>query len=345
MNIENTTPLNNTQIDSAEAAGVLDAPTAMALRAHLNANIAAPQSNTNSEENFRLINGFNDIFVVTASLLLLIAVGWLTTRLNSSIGGLSVATVAWGLSEFFVLKRRMALPAIVLLIAFLSGIYFAIQTPILAQFDKDGFANLAYSGYLFALPSFATALVAWAHWRRFKVPMTIAATALMAAICLMTLVPSTLFKPILLIVGVAILGLAIRFDAQDVKRITQKADIAFWLHLVAAAVIVQALFFTEGSLYNGVGLTRALFIVGLYLVLAIISLILDRRALLVSALAYVLFSIASLFKTLGANDVALAFSAVIIGSSLLVLSAYWLPCRLFVMRFIPKQLQAYFASI
>ena len=53
----------------------------------------------------------------------------------------------------------------------------------------------------------------------------------------------------------------------------------------------------------------------------------DRRALLVSSLAYVLYAMYSLFHSAGAVELAWAFTALAIGSALLTLSAFWHPMR------------------
>ncbi len=85
------------------------------------------EKNTHSvdEENFRLVSGFNDIFVVIASLLLLISSGWIASAIGDSFSAVVVALLAWGLSEYFVRKRKMSFPAIILLIAFSSSVFRA----------------------------------------------------------------------------------------------------------------------------------------------------------------------------------------------------------------------------
>jgi hypothetical protein len=75
------------------------------------------------EENFRLVTGFNDIFVVIACILLLVSVAWIGTELGAWFGPLLQTATAWGLAEYFTRKRRMALPSIFLLIAFVVGVY------------------------------------------------------------------------------------------------------------------------------------------------------------------------------------------------------------------------------
>jgi hypothetical protein len=70
-----------------------------------------------------------------------------------------------------------------------------------------------------------------------------------------------------------------------------------------------------------------------------VALAIDRRALLVSALAYVLYALNSLFQTYGVVELNFAFTALIIGSALLLLSAFWTPARRAVVRPLPDGLK------
>src|SRR5688572_10738606 len=109
------------EIDSAVAAGAISAEAAAALRAHVAAARRAP---TVDEEHFRLISGFNDFFVALASGLFLGSMYWIGVSVQPWAGPLLVSVAAWLLSEFFVRKRRMALPGIVLLLSFVGGVFF-----------------------------------------------------------------------------------------------------------------------------------------------------------------------------------------------------------------------------
>ena len=68
-------------------------------------------------------------------------------------------------------------------------------------------------------------------------------------------------------------------------------------------------------------------VVGLYILFGLTALAVDRRALLVSALAYVLYALTELFKQFGAVELNVALTALIIGSALLLLSAFWHQAR------------------
>src|SRR5207342_1991442 len=114
-------------LDDAVASGVVTAEAANALRTYVAGQhaMAIPD-----EEQFRLLTGFNDIFVSIAAAILLFAVGWIGQSIGQSAGlvlgdhgptfpaPLAVAATAWGLALYFTAKRRMALPSILLLLAF-----------------------------------------------------------------------------------------------------------------------------------------------------------------------------------------------------------------------------------
>ena len=72
----------------------------------------------------------------------------------------------------------------------------------------------------------------------------------------------------------------------------------------------------------------------------ITALAIDRRALLVSALAYVLFALNELFRQFGAVELNVALTALVIGSALLLLSAFWHQARAMVVKPLPDSLQA-----
>ena len=151
-------------LSSAVDNGVLPAENAQAFREFVQQK---RHSTIQDEEHFRLVTGFNDIFVVIAAGLALIALGTLGNTVSEFLGGFLVAATAWGLSEYFTLKRRMALPSIVLMFFSLGGVFFAIAAGFAAKTDPEG-------GY-FVLAFSLTAVVAAAHWFRFKVPITLAA--------------------------------------------------------------------------------------------------------------------------------------------------------------------------
>src|ERR671914_400072 len=74
------------------------ADAANALRAFVDKQGA---SSAVDEEHFRLITGFNDIFVSIAAAILLFAVGWIGGDIARPLGGFAVAAMSWALAEYF----------------------------------------------------------------------------------------------------------------------------------------------------------------------------------------------------------------------------------------------------
>src|SRR3546814_4028860 len=79
-------------------------------------------------------------------------------------------------------------------------------------------------------------------------------------------------------------------------------------------------------------------VIGIYIAFGLVALAIDRRALLVSALAYVLFALTQLFQTFGAVELNVALTAFVIGSALLLLSAFWQNARAVVVGMLPAHL-------
>ncbi|HQR12459.1 MAG TPA: hypothetical protein PLW68_14130 [Casimicrobiaceae bacterium] len=316
---------------SAVAAGVLSEEAAAAFRAHVGQLRLAPAVD---EEHFRLISGFNDIFVVIACVLLLLALAGIGASFAPGVGALGVAVASWLLAEFFTRKRRMALPSIVLLLTFVGGVVATVFFMLPTQ-SPGGFA----------VGSAVGAAAAWLHWWRFRVPITVAAGAAAVVGCLFALLLQLLpdaknwMNVIAFISGIVVFGIAMRWDASDTLRQTRRSDVAFWLHLLAAPLLVHPIFTALGVTTGHADAGQAVAVVALYVAIALVSLAADRRALMVSALTYVLFAFSALLKQFGVVSLGFAITALAIGAALLLLSAFWHPTRAWVLGFLPPALQ------
>jgi hypothetical protein len=131
-----------------------------------------------------------------------------------------------------------------------------------------------------------------------------------------------------------------RWDSSDPARLTRRSDVAFWLHLLAAPMIVHPIFTLLGLNDGHATIGEGFVVVVLYVLMGLAALAIDRRALLVSALAYVLFALNELFKQFGAIELNVALTALVIGSALLLLSAFWHQAREAVVRPLPDGLRA-----
>lgn len=331
----------NYDFDGAVAAGVISADTAAALKAHFDAG-NAPMVD---EEQFRLVTSFNDIFVSIAAVLFLTGCGWAGGSVTPALGAGLVTAASWGMAEFFTKKRRMALPSILLLIAFVGGLFATALTLLVPDGHVDDGDQTGM--VLAALASAIAAGGAWLHWRRFQVPITVAAGVAALTGMIFSLLNAALpnvegnqLLPIMLGAGLAIFGLAMRWDMADRTRKTRKADVAFWLHLLAAPLIVHPIFVLLGLTKGAASPALAGLVILIYLALGAIALVIDRRALMVSALAYVLTAMGALFEQFGAVSLSVAITALIIGSALLLLSAFWHSARAALLGLLPEGLQA-----
>lgn len=294
------------------------------------------------EENFRLISGFNDIFVSIAAIILLISAGWVCAQASPTFGFVATASLAWLLSIFFVKQKQLALPAILLLIAFVLSAIAGMAITLISQHIEDSIALFIAS---------ATGIAAaWMHWRTFRVPITIAAAvATLATYLLLFLGQNAAIFPYInlyiCIAGLLTFMLAMAWDAQDTDRKTRKSDVAFWLHLLAAPLIVHPIFAALGILDGNSSLFSIAVVILIYILLAIISIAVDRRALMVSSLMYVLFAFSELFNTYGMVSSSLAISGLFISATLLFLSAAWHQSRQRLLNLAPPTLRKYLPPV
>ena len=347
------------ELDEAVAAGAISAEAAASLRAHIERQHSSP---TVDEEQFRLLTGFNDIFVAIAAAILLFSVAWIGqwggANLGLTIEGdgpsplapLAVAATSWGLALFFTAKRRMALPSILLLLAFVGSVFAAAAMALILGVGPNLLEdNPPVAGILAAVSGAIAGTSAWLHWKRFRVPITVAAGAASVAAIVVGLVLAAigenfdnardLILGLLLLLGIGTFLFAMWWDSSDRARITRRSDVAFWLHLLAAPMIVHPIFTLLGLNNNTATIGEGFVVILLYVAIGITALAIDRRALLVSALAYVLFALQQLFREFGAVELNVALTALVIGSALLMLSAFWSQARAVVVRPLPERLR------
>ncbi len=339
---------SESDLQAAVDAKVLTPEAAQAFRSHIASTRSAPGAD---EESFRLITGFNDIFVSIAAIILLVAVAWIGESIHKALAGAFVAASAWFLAEYFTRRRRMALPSIILVLAFAGGV-LATMIGFLVEHGEAIFGrhpSETVMALVVAAMALITAGATWLHWKRFMVPITVAAgSAALAgtAIALILAVVGGTDEPnvdlvmsLVLVAGLGVFTLAMWWDRSDRVRQTRRSDVAFWLHLLAAPMIAHPIFHLLGVTQgDNISSGAAVMVVGIYILFGFVALAIDRRALLVSALAYVLFALTQLFRTFGAVELNVALTAFVIGSALLLLSAFWQNARSVVVGVLPANL-------
>lgn len=306
------------------------------------------------DEQLRFVTGFADVFVTIGLFLFLGTASYVADELSGGAAAGAVAAVAaWGLAEFFTRRRRMALPSIVLLVAFAAASFSALAgllaggpggwSPLLDVITPRLDRPLPVAGAALG----TLALVAL-HYRRFRVPITIAAgtASLLAALLALLGACAPEFAArnlngLLIGAGLAIFAFAMRFDLTDPLRLTRTTDIAFWLHLLAAPLIVHPVL--SGLALKGagtVGTGAALLVLAVVVVLALVALVTDRRAILVAGLTYTAIAFGTLIRDAGFANRSLPLSLLALGASVLLLSACWHPLRGAILRALPRGLAA-----
>lgn len=128
------------------------------------------------------------------------------------------------------------------------------------------------------------------YWR-FKVPITL--TVIVAGIMgmivgVLTYVTDTQILDYLswvsLVCGLFAFACAMYFDTKDTRRETLNTDKAFWLHLLAAPLIVHSIL--SGIYFEELTETYAVVSIAVVLAFGAVALVIDRRAMLVAALSY-----------------------------------------------------------
>ena len=324
---------NDDDLQRAVKDGVLSQENVDGFRAYMSAT--RPQT-----ENMPHITSFNDVFVIIACGLFFW--GWYKFFIPEQPGASGrfwvtaiAAALAWGLAEYFTRYRRMALPSILLLAIFGGSVFLTVFR--IADFWLDAESQF-YWMYMIAAPITMAALVG--HWRRFYVPITIAALAAGAV----SLIVATILRyyddvptAIWFLLGAAVLGGALYFDRLDRERKTIQSDIAFWLHALAAPAFVHPIFFFFGDF--SATLAAPLLTLAAYLLITAFSLLIDRRVLIVSSLIYATYALVDLANTLSAGST-VAVALVFLGTYMLLLSVFWQTIRQQVMRLCPENLRA-----
>lgn len=344
-------------LDSREGAPVSDAPP----------RPSRLLSHAEAEEPLRFVRNFQDVFLaIGIAVLGLGMLIWLFANLPAAMmtgqSGLwaSVVTAAiaagvmWAIAEAFARRRKQFFPAIAACIGFTVFVYFAVMFAYAALVNvnpsagfEDAVDGPVFWGFFLSFASAAAAAAAF-YWR-FRLPFSLAVlgSALSGLLFVMAFriapEPSvTLFSALLFIAGAALFLAGVWFDARDPERATRYSDNGFWLHFAAAPLVLNGALglivplFSGGSGWydlfslNAVTATVTLLVVA---ALGFISLLINRRALIVSALITTGIAIGVLLNEAGLGEATVAAGAlVVLGGGVLVLGSGWHAARRFLLQ-------------
>lgn len=334
-------------LKAAVGAGIVTEAQAASLASLADSRRGARTDLAEGDEPFELFKGFNEVFIVVG--LLILAMGWAgvvgiayaaeitnpqqAAMLYGSIGTL----IIWGMSEYFIRRRRMVSPAIALSILFAGNAALALTAYFAQPFmvAQQDYASLP-------LPFILGTAALGVYWFRFRVPFAMAMIAVGFFIVAILLAATSQGKPqdpsdlfllsaggpfawITLVLGFAVFAAAMAFDMSDPHRVTRRSANGFWLHVVAAPALVNTLALTL--------LDRDAHwaLLGVMLIFALVAIIIDRRSFLIAAIGYIVALASTVF-----DGETTALTVLILGVLLLLLGAFWEKFRARLLRLMPR---------
>lgn len=294
----------------------------------------------------RFIRGFHDVLISIGVVILLVGLAGL-----GSIFAVAPAIVV--LSEILVKRQRLALPAVVLTVA----------TAIWSISTSTGFLHGIISGndHLEAAlnVSLLPPLLGLYAWR-YRVPLSVslflvsllAVGALLVAAGLAAAFGTDnilLSRPLLTLsllsaLAIGLFIVAMCYDLADRQRVTRKADIAFWLHLVTAPVLLYSGsawigYLRRGSLLDVMPGTWEGYLAGpvivLVLVLMFIGIVIDRRAFVTSGLIALIAAVGSMVRSQQWSSDLIFVAPTFVGAVVLLIGVGWQWLRVRIMRLLP----------
>jgi hypothetical protein len=360
--------LRQEDLDAAVVEAIVSPAQARALTEFATRRQRANDALLGHEERFRFMRGFNDFFFATGVVML--GAGMMYFAGPGSGGNLGAAVVVWGLAELLVRRMRLVLPGLLLACLFVALIYRAIPADLIIGLMPDKFLissaltaaprrmpvwlDLLFEAGDQIIPRIVIALkaliaggAAALFYARFRLPFALlpVAASLVVAVMAATreLIGPDALSLALLLCGLAVFAAAMSFDLSDRERVTRRADCAFWLHLLAAPLIVHSLVSMTVPSLNALTMTAAvaLTIVAIACLLALAAVAIDRRALLVSTFSYlgvvIAYAITTARAIAPADPTAVFFSTLaVLGILVLGLGVGWQPLRRLLLIFLPN---------
>ncbi len=208
-------------------------------RAQMEAIAAADPGD--SEERFRPVSNFNEIFVTIGAMLLTSAItGLLSLIMDSAILEAMVGGIVYVFAaEYFHNRKRFRLPIVVMALSAAFAFGTSVFLMILASKGIDAYKATEAEYILPLITGMGVlALAAWRYVLPFlMLPLSIVFT--MTVTYAAKVSDNTLsYKLLLGGSGLAILAFAIRCDLLDPERTKRLSDFAFWSYIVGSPLFV-----------------------------------------------------------------------------------------------------------
>ena len=353
--------LNNTDLANAVSEGIISSDQAKQLtvfskRTRSNDDSPLLQEFETRDEPFRLLRGFRDIFISIGVLFLSMGataivyyftqehVGSLdhlklaapSSFFSALIGSLMLVLLGIALAE--IITKRLRLPLASLVLSIITAGWFGLLG-VSAFGLVGGFWNTlndsgsSIAALVFSLSAFIGISLFYLRYRLPFIMLIIAASLAGFLAAVVNAISPDFFKNNLrLLVGALgffVFFAAMTFDLKDRLRVTRFSECGFWLHLLAAPMIIHATLANTGDLNPTIVLVT-------FVLLTLIALIIDRRAILVSSLLYLSIAFYKIIEGLNLDDGLQFFVPIgIIGLLVVLLGIGWSPLRRLVMSLLP----------
>jgi len=273
------------------------------------------------EQPIKFVRSFGDMFITLGIVLLVVAI-----NLANLPGYYYLIPAAGfvGLAEWLVRVRRLALPGIAILISIIFFVSKAIP------FGNENAMILGFS---------ALSLTSLLFYIRYKMPFSLLPFSLGLVALPVAMIGLSVFETPALFVslGLLIFVAALWFDSQDTKRLTHLSDNAFWLYLLASPLIVHgvmiSLFMSNETWIHSMNIEILMII--FFVVFFLLSLLIDRRVMLISTQLYMIYALTQLLQN-NDNNTQDTMIYILVGLGLFVIyfGTYWYKSRRLVFGFL-----------
>lgn len=328
------------QITKALDAGIITQNQADDMRAKAGGGASSESAVIGNEDDMRFLRSFSDVFISIGVGLFALGLSVIAKIFGGGISFIGAAVVMGFMAEYFGRKRRAHAPTLITALAFLL-------------FTQRGMAGLIgdVSGITTALVTLGAMLL---YYWRIRLPFCIALIAI-AILYLVFAVINSIAPGLvdgqwglgLFLSGLGVFAAAILYDMRDLHRTTRFADNAFWLHFLAAPMIIhglalQTVALKKDMLFNFIpmvklGQSDAAIMMVIVAVITVIGLAINRRALIVSSLGYAAFALGYLFDGAGLNfGTVIAMTFLLLGAAIIFLGAGWHAARAWLLKLLPN---------
>jgi len=273
------------------------------------------------DEPLKFVRSFGDVFIALGVVLLVLAINVANLANYEYI---LPAIVFIGLAEWLVRVRKLVLPGMVILLSIIYFVYKAIP------FDNGngtfiGLSIICITSLLFYL--------------RYKMPFSLFPFSVALVALFATFIGFDILEnPIIFSgFGLIIFAVAFWFDSLDTKRVSHLSDNAFWLYLLASPLIVHGVMISLllGDWQWIKSLNIEVVMMAFFIIFFLISLLIDRRVMLISTQMYMIYALSQVMQSKADNEQeVLIYVLVALSLFVIYFGAYWYKTRQIIFGFI-----------